>query len=276
MTLATRRFPHFYETMPPRYRQLFRGPTVQQHAAIVERRGHAPAHAEIWRRLPQGGAIVCVAADDRPGLLSCLAMALATQSLDLLAAQIYGRVGPRGAEVVDLLWLRRDESIAPSVAETDIARITELLGGLMTGELRTDGRALLARRTSAETATLVHFDDASASAGTIALILETVERPGLFRAVTDALVLLGVRILGSRRANGGAGRVVHRFIFAESDGMPPDQYRRGILQAEVLRVAELVANRAGDAAMPMHSMQNHHDLPVEGIFIDEANPIFVQ
>jgi UTP:GlnB (protein PII) uridylyltransferase len=255
--------------MPPRYRQLFRGPTVHEHAAIVARRGRAPAHAEIWRRLAHGGVVVCVVADDQPGLLSHLGTALTTQSLDLLAAQVYGRVAPRGAEVVDLLWLRRDTELGSPVVDADMARLAGLLGGLATGELRSDGRALDPRRTSAASATLVHFDDEKGSKGSTSLILETVERPGLFRAVLDALVRAGVQLRGSRRASGGAGRVVHRFVIAEGNGLAPDQYRRGILQAEVLRVVELVAHRA-----PPRAAQEPTATRRDGVFIDEAHPLF--
>jgi hypothetical protein len=257
--------------MPPRYRQLFRGPTVHEHAAIVGRRGHAPAHAEIWRRLPHGGVVVCVVADDQPGLLSHLGTALTTQSLDLLAAQVYGRMAPRGAEVVDLLWLRRDEELGSAVVDADMGRLAELLGGLATGELRADGRALEPHRTPAAGATLVHFDDEKGGRGSTSLILETVERPGLFRAVLDALVRAGVQLTGSRRASGGAGRVVHRFVIAEGNGVAPDQYRRGVLQAEVLRVVELVAQRA-----PRAVAQKSTPMRGDGIVIDEAHPLFMQ
>ena len=254
MEQAIGRAPAFSETMPSRYRQLFHGLTAHEHAAIVDRRGSALAHAEIWRRLPQGVAIVCIVAEDRPGLLSYLGTALSTQSIDLLAAQLYGRAAPRGAEVVNLLWLRRDEAIASSVADADVSRVANLLGGLMTGELRVDGRPLAARRTSPELATLVRFDDPSDASSPATLLLETVERPGLFRAVTGALVRAGVHIVASRRASGGAGRVVHRFVIAERDGTPPDQYRRGLLQADVLRIVEPVAKDAGGVVMP-----NCHD-----------------
>ena len=48
----------------------------------------------------------------------------------------------------------------PSV-ESDLVRIADLLGGLMTGELRMDGRPLGARHVaSSESATLVRFEDA--------------------------------------------------------------------------------------------------------------------
>ncbi len=212
---------------------------------------------------------MCVVADDQPGLLSHLGTALTTQSLDLLAAQVYGRVAPRGVEVVDLLWLRRDAELRSAVFDADMARLAGLLGGLATGELRADGRALDHRRTSAASATLVHFDDEKGSKGSTSLILETVERPGLFRAVVDALVRAGVHLTGSRRASSGAGRVVHRFVIAEGNGVAPDQYRRGVLQAEVLRVVELVADRE-----PSPAAQRPTPTRSDGIFIDQAHPFF--
>src|SRR6185437_11963941 len=101
------RAPAFGETMPRRYQQLFRGRTVVEHAAIAARRRAAPAYGEIWRRLPQGAAIVCLVAEDRPRLFSYLSTALAAQSIDLLGAHVYSRFDPDGGEWVDLLWLRR-------------------------------------------------------------------------------------------------------------------------------------------------------------------------
>src|SRR5260370_9138961 len=88
MSPASRRELAFYETMPARYRQLFRGPTVEEHAAIAARRGSAPAHAEIWRRLPHGAAIPCIVAEDRPGLLSYLGSAFPTPPSDILSAPV--------------------------------------------------------------------------------------------------------------------------------------------------------------------------------------------
>ena len=231
--------------MPARYRQLFRGPTVDEHAGIVARRGAAPAHAEIWRRLPHGAAIACIVAEDRPGLLSYLASAFTTRSIDILSAQVYARANPYGAEVVDLFWLRREEGTSAALDADDLTRVADLLGGLMTGDLRMDGRPLGARHVaSPESATLVRFEEVPES-GPATLSLETVERPGLFRAVTTALLDANVRIIASKRAGGQGARVVHRFSLAEHDGSTPDQYRRGLLQAEVLRVVEPVT-RAGD------------------------------
>ena len=231
--------------MPARYRQLFRGPTADEHAGIAARRDGAPAHAEIWRRLPSGGAIACIVAEDRPGLLSYVGSALMTRSIDIVSAQVYARANPRGAEAVDLFWLRREEGPSAPIADADLSRVADLLGGLMTGELRMDGRPLGARHVPTPySATLVHFEEVP-ERGPATLCLETEERPGLFRAVTSALQAANVRIIASRRANGDGARVIHRFSLAEEDGRAPDQYRRGVLQAEVLRVVEPATRTAG-------------------------------
>jgi len=247
MSPASQRELAFYETMPDRYRQLFQGPTVNEHAAIAARRGGAPAHAEIWRRLPNGRAIACLVAEDRRGLHSHLGTVFTTRSIDILSAQLYSRADPRGAEVVDLFWLSRNEGAAATIAPNDLARVADLLGGLMTGDLRMDGRPLAARHAASQaSATLVRLEDGP-EGGPATLRLETVERPGLFRAVTSALLDANVRIISSKRASAPGARVIHRFSLVEQDGRPPDQYRRGLLQAEVLRVVEPVTRRASTA-----------------------------
>jgi UTP:GlnB (protein PII) uridylyltransferase len=247
MASAIRPQPPFHRTMPARYRELFHGPTVQEHAAIVAHRGSSPAHAEIWRRLPQGGAIACVVAEDRPGLLSFLDTAFTARSIDIVSAQIFGRASPTGAEVVDFFWLRRDEDLGSALVEADLGYVADFLGGLMTGDLRVDGRPLGTRKVAArESATLVGFEDAS-DGGLSTLCLETVERPGLFHAVTTALLDAKVRIIRSKRAPGPGSRVIHRFIIAERSGRTPDQQRRGLLQTEVLRAVESIARIDGAA-----------------------------
>jgi CheY-like chemotaxis protein len=247
MSPVSRRALAFYETMPDRYRQLFQGPTVGEHAAIAARRGGAPAHAEIWRRLPNGGAIACLVAEDRPGLLSYIGTVFMTRSIDILSAQLYSRADPRGAEVVDLFWLGREDETAAAIAPIDLARVADLLSGLMTGALRMGGRPLAARHAASQaSATLVRLEEVP-EGGLATLTLETVERPGLFPAVTSALVDANVRIISSKRASAQASRVIHRFSIAEQDGRAPDQYRRGFLQAEVLRVVERVTQRASTA-----------------------------
>src|SRR3981081_3426422 len=104
MTAAARPDPvaSFSASMPARYRELFDTSTAREHAAIVSRREQAPAQVEIWKRLSDGGAILFVVADDRPGLLSFISAALVVHSIDVVAAQVYTRAAPGGAEAVDL------------------------------------------------------------------------------------------------------------------------------------------------------------------------------
>ena len=197
--------------------------------------------------MPQGGAIACVVAEDRPGLLSFLDTAFTARSIDIVSAQIFGRASPTGAEVVDFFWLRRDEDLGSALVEADLGYVADFLGGLMTGDLRVDGRPLGTRKVAArESATLVGFEDAS-DGGLSTLCLETVERPGLFHAVTTALLDAKVRIIRSKRAPGPGSRVIHRFIIAERSGRTPDQQRRGLLQTEVLRAVESIARIDGAA-----------------------------
>ena len=111
--------------MPARYRQLFQGPTVDDARAIAARRG------------PARPTRVCA---------GCLGGARASSACRTTASGSYvGTVsdaletsnrrrstpGAPGAEVVDLFW-RRDERTASAVVESDLARVADLLGRLMT------------------------------------------------------------------------------------------------------------------------------------------------
>jgi [protein-PII] uridylyltransferase len=223
----------FLESMPWRYREVFDGPAAREHAAIVARRAGAPAHVELWRRLPRGGAVVCIAADDRPGLLSFISAALVVNHVDVEAAQAYTRVETR--EAVDFFWLRREGDVAAPILEADVAPIAEVLCGLVTGALTIDGVAAAARADRArpaETSTRVRFDEKTDS-GLAVLTVETSDRPGLLLAVTRALHRARVQILGSE-ATTKDGRVVDRFTLVELDGAPLRSSRRGVLQVEVL------------------------------------------
>jgi UTP:GlnB (protein PII) uridylyltransferase len=241
MSLEFEQGPGFWATMPARYRELFHGSAVLEHAAIAARRRGAPAHAEIWRRLPQGAAVACLVAEDRPGMHSYLGTVFAARSIDILSAQVFSRATPQGAEVVDFLSIRREEGTTAPLVEADLSQVADLLSGLMTGELRVGGRPLEVRSApSRYAATLVRFEEGSGT-DPATLVLETLERPGLLRTVAAALINARVRILSSARTGGPGARAIHRFAIAEMGGGPPDQCRRGHLQAEVLRVVEPAA-----------------------------------
>jgi [protein-PII] uridylyltransferase len=248
MSAATRRDPlsAFLDSMPPRYRQQpFDGVAMREHAAIVSRRGDAPAHAEVWRRLPRGAAVVCIVADDRPGLLSFISAALVVNRLDVEAAQAYTRAETN--EAVDFFWVRRDlgslaasdAAAAAPVLDADVARVAEVLRGLVTGALTVDEVAASARENrprSTGASTRVRFDETS-DAGLAVLTVETTDRPGLLLAITRALHRARVQIVASE-ATTKDGRVVDRFTLVELDGAPLRASRRGVLQVEVLAAVD--------------------------------------
>jgi len=236
MNASSRRDPLsvFLDSMPERYRQqTFDGAAMREHAAIVGRRGAAPAHAELWRRMPRGVAVVCVVADDRPGLLSFISAAFVVNKLDVEAAHAYTRAAAQ--EAVDFFWVRRDAEAAMPVLEADVARVAETLRGLVTGALTIDELAEAARadrpRTNGAT-TLVRFDGTDGG-GLAVLTVETSDRRGLLLAITRALHRARVQIVASD-ATTRDGRVIDRFTLVELDGAPLRQGRRGVLQVEVL------------------------------------------
>jgi [protein-PII] uridylyltransferase len=244
MTAALRPEPidAFYESMPSRYRELFDGAAAREHAAIVARRDGVAAHVEIWKRLPEGGAILCVVADDRPGLLSYISAALVVHTMDVVAAQAYTRRTSEGAEAVDLFWLRREGPAKSPVLEADAAGIGSVLRALVTRELTIDA---ITRETGVRPApppgssTHVTFEEA-ASTGLAVLTVETFDRPGLLLAITKALSRARVQIIASE-AMSRDGRVVDRFTLVELDGAPLRPERRGILRVEVLAAIDSVA-----------------------------------
>jgi [protein-PII] uridylyltransferase len=228
----------FLDSMPWRYREVFDAPAVREHAAIVARRGAEPAHVELWKKLPRGGAIVCVAADDCPGLLSFISAALVVHRMDVEAAQAYTRVDAH--EAVDFFWLRREGEPLSPLVQADIAGIAEVLRGLVAGTLTLDAVAAAARaervRPAAGATTRVRFDETTES-GLAVLTVETFDRPGLLLAVTRALHRAHVQILASE-ATTTDGRVVDRFTLVELDGAPLRSNRRGVLQVEVLAAVD--------------------------------------
>ncbi len=224
--------------MPERYRIAFDEVAAQEHAALVARRAGAPAHLEIWRQQAKGVAVLCVVADDRPGLLSFISAALAIQRMDVLSAQAYTRRLPDGSgEAFDLLWLRRDAAASHPmpVLEADVERIAEVLRQLITGEISIESaveRARPSRTVPPGASTHVTFDE-DADEGLVVLTVETFDRPGLLLAITLALFRADVQILSSDAVTRG-GRVVDRFAIVEVDGSPIRRGRRGVVQIAVL------------------------------------------
>ncbi|MDP9037086.1 MAG: hypothetical protein M3O50_19995 [Myxococcota bacterium] len=226
----------FLASMPRQYRDRHEKEAAAEHAAIVARRGQAAVHAEIWRELPDGGAIICVVADDRPGLLSLITAALAAERMDITAAHAYTRAlaDGAGAEAVDFLWLRRGGASVAPIRARDIGRVVDVLRALVAGERTPESFARRSRppppsRPAAPTR--VSFDTAR-DAGHAVLTIETSDRPGLLLAVTLALFRAQVQIIATE-ATTRNGRVVDRFTVAEQDGSPLRSERHDVVQTAV-------------------------------------------
>jgi [protein-PII] uridylyltransferase len=243
----------FRASMSERYRQAFDDAAIREHAAIVSRRGDSQsrdAHVEIWRQLPKGVGVLCVVADDRPGLLSFVCASLVVHKMDVLSAQAYTRRLADGAggggEAVDFLWVRRDADADHSmpVLEADVERISGVLRQLITGELSIESvveRARSSRPVPPGAATNVTFDEDD-DEGLVVLTVETFDRPGLLLAITLALFRANVQIIASDAVT-RAGRVVDRFSIVEVDGSPIRRSRRGVVQIEVLEAIHALSRR---------------------------------
>ena len=234
----------FQDSMPERYGASFDDEAIQEHAAIVARRAGFFVHLEIWKRLSDGGVVLCVAADDRPGLLSFVSASLVVHDIDIVAVKAYTRTNPETgrAEAIDLLWVRRQTASALPVDQADVGRIGNVLAALIGGEatvksvLRTDRLCPPAR---AGAPTRVTFEG-PAGEGPVVLTVETVDRPGLLLTITQALYRASVQIIASDAATRD-GRVADRFTIVERDGTPIGQARRRAIQKEVMTAIESLA-----------------------------------
>ena len=96
----------FLASMPALYARAVDSSEVAEHARIVARRGSRLVHAEPCRK--GGVSVVCLAADDRPGLLSLVTDALLVHGLGIRRAQAYCRKHADGrTEAIDFLELQR-------------------------------------------------------------------------------------------------------------------------------------------------------------------------
>ena len=97
---ASREAAEFLESMPAAYARVFTIRDVEQHAGVVARRGTQLAHAEAGHT-SSGPLVVCVVADDRPGLLSLVTDALLVHgfSIDVVGGEMVAAVGHQPVEV---------------------------------------------------------------------------------------------------------------------------------------------------------------------------------
>ncbi len=227
----------FASSMPADYRLRFDAPAIAAHAALVASRHDAPLRVGLVGEEP-GRVVVCVAADDRPGLLSLITAAFVLEGVDVLEGDAWCRQRADGApEAVDVFWVRSIDG-APVDADR-VNRVRATLEGLISGMPASPRRSA---RTEAKPAkalpppTCVRFLE-GADGGLAVLEVETGDRSGLLHAVTRALFAERVQIVRSEVRTKG-DRVLDRFTVVEFDGAPIDERRRLDVQVAVLGAIE--------------------------------------
>ncbi len=184
----------FIASMPATYTQAFSAEDAEEHARIASDRGTSAASAVVWRTLPQGVAILCVVADDRPGLVALVSSAFLAHSLDVRSAQIYCRTLADGrVQAVDFFWLRSVSAGLPLEArrlEACARTIRELLGA-DAGSLIVPERGLAPGDTSA---TVTYAEDAS-TPELWEVVLEARDFPGLLHTVAGLLHQHGLEVV---------------------------------------------------------------------------------
>jgi [protein-PII] uridylyltransferase len=208
----------FVRSMPAAYARAFDELDAREHARIVYNRGSSVAQVEVWRMLPQGVAILCVVADDRPGLVALVSAAFLAHALDVRSAQIYCRdTGAGRLEAVDFFWLRNVSAGTPlDVARLDACArtIRELLGADAAGpELPEHGMG-------GDPGAHVGYSQDPTSSDRYEVVLEARDFPGLLHTAARLLHQHGLEVVRCEiRTEEGVAR--DRFWVTSFDGGDP-------------------------------------------------------
>lgn len=220
----------FIASMPAAYAQAFDPTDAEEHARIAAARGGAVAEVAIWRMLPQGVAILCVVADDRPGLVALVSAAFLAHAFDVRSAQIYCRTTPSGGvEAVDFFWLRNVNAGVPielSRLEACARTIRELVGADV------EGSALPEQASVVDAEAQVSYAPDPSSSERFEVSLETRDFPGLLHTVARLLHQHGLEVVRCEiRTEEGVAR--DRFWVTSFSGEAP------LLQLQAFRAALL-------------------------------------
>jgi [protein-PII] uridylyltransferase len=231
----------YIASMPPSYRTAFEDDDARTHEAIVRRRNGRTSHVEIWRELADRVVAICVVADDKPGLLSCISAALVATRIDVVSAHAYCRKREDGTvEAVDILWIRRlpnAQGVVPPIRAKDIVAVANAIEGASAAdgaEPITSERVVSLPLPAAtpRASARIRFET-DAKDGSTVLTVEAVDRPGLLLAVTQALFRAGLQIVGLR-ASTEQGSAIDRFNIVEVDGSSLRPDRLLTLQTAIL------------------------------------------
>ncbi len=236
----------FTSSMPETYAATYEPEERAEHAKIVERRASATVHIERWRTLADGGALICVVADDRPGLLSFICNALLRRRLEVRVAQIYSRKRPdETIEAVDFFWLRPlpQGGVARAIEDRDLQKVASSLADLLEAppEPAPISHSLPPGSDAFDTTPhpRAFFNTKALRRGEFVLIVEVPDFPGLLLSITTALHSQGVEIASSDiRTEGALARDCFMIKDTTGEGLGPERLA-------AIRQSVVTAVRAG-------------------------------
>ncbi len=221
--------------MPRAYRARHDLESAAPHALVSRDRGSAKAHVGLLPASRGAQAVLCVVADDRPGLLATISAALVLSGLDIMDAEAHTRRTPAGrAEAVDLFWVQLQEPAlrqAP-IRPEEIQQVGETLIQLLEGKLDVQKARESAPPSRGRPQTVVRFHESDEGDLSV-LEVETEDRSGLLLALSQALFEQRVQIEQSEVKTEGP-RVRDRFHIVELDGSPIGSERRLEIQVAVM------------------------------------------
>ena len=225
-------------TMPSAYPQIFERRDIVEHLAIVDARRGKRAHAAEWRQLPGGTVIVCVIADDVPGLLSLVSAAFVSHHLDVTSAQIFCRPTPNGVEAVDFFWLKRarPSRLPQHIDVSEIASVSRMLDELVGEE--TQARLLAVKELERVAPEMpvrprVFYDTRALRRGEVILNVVTPDRPGLLLAITLSFVHQGLEVVASE-VRTDQGVASDRFTLRDAKGGALSANRLADIQRQII------------------------------------------
>ena len=223
---------NFKASMPPAYAAQFTPEDIEEHAQIVLSRTGEASLGAIWRSFQDGLTILCVVADDRPGLVSLVSAAFVAHGIDVRGAQIYCRTLPdQRLEAVDFFWVRG--SATGTLPELNrFARCLRTLEGFIRGSA-SPKRARDSGSPKPVT-TRVALVPSSESQGW-ELSIEAADRPGLLHLIARTLYEHGLQITASEIQTEGA-MARDRFVLESANGSELDPKRQSALE-QALRSA---------------------------------------
>jgi len=237
----------FVASLPDTYKKTFAWPAISDQAQISARRepGRASVGTCVAPRMP--GSALCVVADDRPGLLATISAALASERLDVIAAEAFTRsVEDKRREAVDIFWVQRLEGGDPNrrLSVEDLVHFENTLNGMLDAQVEIQLVPTLPgdqRERPSAMETVVRFlEDKEGRLNT--LEVETDDRAGMLLVLARALYEQRVQIVSSH-VRSHEGRIRDRFTITEVNDTPIERDRRLAIQVSVMTAVQSVLQR---------------------------------